>query len=155
MHKKFFMIVIILLAVAAGLAASASVLHRSRGFDSQGDWMLKHMTRKLNLTTAQQTQIKSIMAEERTKITPLTEQLRQNAQAENATINGNFDEAKARAFADQQATIMSNLTVEKLRAKSKIYAVLTPEQQEKARQLAQRRLEHSKRRLEKTQQTAP
>jgi periplasmic protein CpxP/Spy len=119
--------------------------------------MFKHMAKQLNLTEAQQTQIKSIMAEERAKTKPLMEQLRQNEQAQNAGINGGFDEAQARAFASKQAQITSDLIVEKQRTKSQIYSVLTPDQRQKALQLMQqheqRRQERLQKKSDQTQQT--
>ena len=149
MHKKFFMVTAILLAVAAGLTASVSAQEPRRGFRHQHGWMLQHMTQELNLTGAQQTQIKSILADERTKIAPLMQQMRQNEQAQNSTVNGSFDEAQARAFAGKQAQIMSDLIVEKQRAKSQIYAVLTPEQRQKALQLMQQHEQHRQERMQK------
>ena len=123
MHKKFFIATAIVLALAAGLAASAATRYGG-GYGRHGG-MLKRMTRELNLTDAQQTQIKSIMTAEKAKIQPLRQQLRQNEQAENANINGTFDQAQATAFAGKQSQIMGDLIVEKERAKSQIYAVLT------------------------------
>jgi Spy/CpxP family protein refolding chaperone len=147
MHKKFFLITAILLAVAAGLAATVSAQGRGRGFGHQHGW-LKHMSKQLNLTEAQQTQIKTILADERGKTAPLRQQLRQNEQAQNAATNGSFDEAQARAFAGKQAQIMSDLMVEKQRAKSQIYSLLTPDQRQKALQLMQ---QHEQRRQERMQ----
>ncbi len=135
MHKKFFIATAIVLALAAGLAASAAT--RVGGGYGRHGGMLKRMTREF-----QQTQIKSIMMAEKTKVQPLKQQLRQNAQAENANINGTFDQAQATAFAGKQAQIMGDLIVEKERAKSQIYAVLTPDQRQKAVQLMQ---EHKQR----------
>jgi protein CpxP len=149
MHKKFFIITAILLAVAAGLATSASAQHPGRGFGHHDGWMLKYMAKQLNLTESQQTQIKAIMADGKTKTMPLMQQLRQNKQAQDASINGAFDEAQARIFAGKQAQIMSDLTVEKLRTKSQIYAVLTPEQRQKAQQLMQERQQHRQERMKK------
>src|SRR5260221_9255227 len=131
MYKKFCIITAILLAVAAGLTASVSAQGPHRGFGHRDGWMLKHMTKQLNLTEAQQAQIKSIMAEERSKTKPLMQQLRQNEQAQNASVNGSFDEAQARAFASKQTQIMSDLIVEKQRTKSQIYSVLTPDQRDR------------------------
>jgi protein CpxP len=107
------------------------------------------MTRQLNLTADQQTQIKGILAEEKTKIKPITQQLRQNEQAENANINGSFDETQARAFAGKQAQLMTDLIVEKQRTRSKVYAVLTPEQRQKAQQLMQERQQRRQDRMKK------
>ena len=154
MHKKFLIIPAILMALAAGLATSA--LAQRPGFGHHGGWM-RHMAKQLNLTDAQQTQIKGIMATEKTKIKPLMQQMRQNQQAQDANINGSFDENQARAFAGKQAQIMTDLIVEKQRMRSEVYAVLTPEQRQKAQQLMlerqQRRQERMKQHAEQTQQT--
>lgn len=152
MHKKFFIVTAILLAVAAGLTASVSAQGQRRGFGHRHGWMLHRMTRALNLTDAQQTQIKSIMADSRTRTKPLMQQLRQNEQAQNASINGNFDEAAARAFAGKQAQIMSNLIVEKQRTKSQIYSVLTPDQRQKALQLIEQHEQRRQERMKKSDQ---
>jgi Spy/CpxP family protein refolding chaperone len=146
MHKKFLIVTAILLAVAAGLSASVYAQGPRHGFRHGG--MLRHMAKQLNLTEAQQTQIKSIMADGRAKTKPLMQQLRQNEQAQNAAVNGTFDETQARAFANKQAQIMSDLTVERQRTKSQIYSVLTPDQRQKALQLMQ---QHEQRRQERLQ----
>jgi Spy/CpxP family protein refolding chaperone len=101
----------------------------------------------LNLTEAQQTQVKSILADEKTKIKPMMQQLRQNQPAEDANVNGSFDEAQARAFANKQAQLMTDLIVEKERMRSQVYAVLTPEQRQKALQLMQERQQHRQERM--------
>ena len=147
MHKKSIILAVILMALAAGLAATASAQHRGMGFGRNNGWMLKHMTRQLNLTEAQQTQIKGIMASEKTKIKPMMQQLRQNQQAEDANVNGSFDENQARAFANKQAQLMTDLIVEKERMRSQVYAVLTPEQRQKALQLMQERQQHRQERM--------
>lgn len=149
MFRKSIILVAILMAVAAGLATSAFAQHRHMGFGHHDGWMLKRMTRQLNLTEAQQTQIKGIMAGEKTKIKPLMQQLRQNEQAEQASINGTFDENQARAFAGKQAQLTADLIVEKERMRSQVYAVLTPEQRQKAQQLMQERQQHRQERMKK------
>ncbi|MGZ4877851.1 MAG: Spy/CpxP family protein refolding chaperone [Candidatus Angelobacter sp.] len=147
--KSIIIIAAILMAVAAGLATTAFAQHSGMGLGRHNGWMLKHMTRQLNLTEAQQTQIKGIMAEEKAKIMPMMQQLRQNEQAENANVNGSFDENQARAFAGKQAQLMTDLIVEKERARSQVYAVLTPEQRQKALQLMQERQQHRQERMKK------
>ena len=147
MSRKSIILVAILMAVAAGLATSAFAQHRHMGFGRHKGWMLKRMTKQLNLTEAQQTQIKGIMAGEETKIKPLMQQLRQNEQAEQANINGTFDENQARAFAGKQAQLTADLIVEKERMRSQVYAVLTPEQRQKALQLMQERQQHRQERM--------
>ena len=157
MKKKFFLgLTAIILAAAAGLAGTAMAQGPGRGFGPgfrhHSGWMLRHMTKELNLTTDQQNQIKNIMQAEKTKTRPLMQQMRQNEQQQNAAINGNFDEAQARAFASKQAQIMSDLIVEKQRTKSQIYAVLTPEQRQKAQQLMQERQQKIQQRMQKRSQ---
>jgi periplasmic protein CpxP/Spy len=159
MNKKLFLVpVAIILAVAAGLAGTvyAQGAGPGSGFGRRhGGWMLKHMAKKLNLTNAQQGQIKTIMQGERAKMQPLMQQLRQNEQAQNAAITGDFNESQARAFAQKQTQIMNDLIVEKQRVKSQIYAVLTPEQRQKALQLMQQREQrHQERMQKKSQQQA-
>lgn len=143
MYKKFFIVTALVLAVAAGLTvavAQGATGHHGR----HSGWMLQRMTQELNLTTAQQTQVKGILETQRAKIQPLMQQLRQGRQQWNSSNSGGaFDEAQARSFANQQAQIMSNLMVERARTKSQIYAVLTPDQRQKADQLMQ---EHQQRR---------
>jgi Spy/CpxP family protein refolding chaperone len=157
MSKKLFIIPAILMALTAGLATAALAQGSGGGFGHHHKgWMLKRMTKQLNLTDAQQTQIKGIMAGEKTKIKPLMQQLHQNQQAQDANINGTFDENQARAFASKQAQVMTDLIVEKQRMRSQVYAVLTPEQRQKAQQLMQerqqRRQERMKQQAEQTQQ---
>jgi len=147
MHKKSIIFAAILMALAAGLATTAFGQHRGMGFGRHNGWMLKHMARQLNLTEAQRTQIKGIMANEKTKIKPMMQQLRQNEQAENANVNGTFDENQARTFANKQAQLMTDLIVEKERMRSQVYAVLTPEQRQKALQLMQERQQHRQERM--------
>jgi protein CpxP len=151
MHKKSIILAAILMALAAGLATTAFAQHRGMGFGHNNGWMLKHMTKQLNLTEAQQTQIKGIMADEKTKIKPMMQQLRQNQKAEDANVNGSFDENQARAFASKQAQLMTDLIVEKERMRSQVYAVLTPEQRQKALQLMQERQQHRQERMSKKQ----
>jgi protein CpxP len=149
MHKKSIILAAIFMALAAGLATTAFGQQRGMDFGRNNGWMLKHMTKQLNLTEAQQTQIKGIMDSEKTKIKPMMQQLRQNQQAEDANMNGSFDENQARAFANKQAQLMTDLIVEKERMRSQVYAVLTPEQRQKALQLMQERQQHRQERMKK------
>jgi Spy/CpxP family protein refolding chaperone len=149
MHRKFIIVAAILMAVAAGLATSSFAQHPGMGFGRHCGWMLKHMAKQLNLTEAQQTQIKGIMADEKTKIKPMMQQLRQNEQAQNANVNGTFDEAQTQAFANKQSQLMASLIVEKQRIRSEVFAVLTPEQRQKAQELMQERQQRRQERMKK------
>jgi protein CpxP len=158
MNKKFFMVLTLVLAAAAGLATTALAEGRGK-FGHHKGWMLQKMTRELNLTEAQQAQIKTILQTQRAKIQPLRQQLHQNQQAQSAAMTGAFDETQARAFAGKQTQIMSDLIVQRQRTQSEIYAVLTPDQRSKAQQLTQqheqRRLQHMQKHSQQPMQVPP
>ncbi|HAF14242.1 MAG TPA: hypothetical protein DCK93_02255 [Blastocatellia bacterium] len=98
-----------------------------------GPGMLEHLTRELNLTDAQQTQIKAILDGAQAATEPLEKKMDEaHKQLEAATANGQFDETQVRALANQQAQVMADTIVEHERTKSKIYNVLTAEQRAKA-----------------------
>jgi periplasmic protein CpxP/Spy len=151
MHKKFFIVIAIVLAVAAGLTATVYAQGPHRGFGHRHGGMLEKMTRELNLSEAQQTQIRNIMADERSRTKPLQEKLRQNRLAQSLKVDGGFDDTQVRAFANNQAQIMRDLIIEKEKTRSQIYSVLTPDQRQKALQLIQ---QHEQRRQERQQQAS-
>ncbi|HYL92165.1 MAG TPA: Spy/CpxP family protein refolding chaperone [Alphaproteobacteria bacterium] len=153
MNKKSLVTVGIVLVLTAGVALSAvTAVYAFPGHAGyRHGRMFRHMARQLNLTDAQKTQIKDILKAEKPRVQPLMQQLRDNRKAQNANYTGVFDEAQARAFANKQAQIMSDLAVEHERVKAQIYAVLTPEQRQKAKDLMQ---EHRQRR-EKFLQNSP
>ena len=119
----------VLSAVAFGQAGMrrAAFGHRG-GFDS----LLGRMGDYLELTDAQRTQMKSIMAKEKGTMRPLMQQLaygnQQMRQLEEAST---FDEAKVRALATQQSQTLTELMVQKARIKSEMVQVLTPDQKTK------------------------
>jgi periplasmic protein CpxP/Spy len=149
MRRKFFIAVALVFTLAAGL--TVTMFAQGHGM-RHGRGMLQHMTKALNLTEAQQAQVKTIMQAERAKVQPIMQQLRQNEQAQNTGVTGEFDEAKARDFAQKQSQLMADMIVEKQRTKSQIYAVLTPEQRQKALQLMQQREQRRSQRMQKHQQ---
>jgi len=78
----------------------------------------------------------SIRLDERAKMKPMFQKLKDGRKQLIALAkSGKFDEAKARAIAKGQADILADIIVEKTRMKSRMYAVLTPEQRAKAEQL--------------------
>ena len=95
-----------------------------------------HLWKKLNLTDAQKKEMFSIRLEERGKMKPLVQKLKDGRKQLHALgKSGQFDEAKVRSVAKGQADIRIELIVEKERMKSRMYAVLTPEQRAKAEQI--------------------
>ena len=108
--------------------------------EHRGKWKGHHrhfgLWKKLNLTEAQRNQIKTIMSEERPKMKPLFQQLKAGREQLNALItSGPFDEAKVQSIAKGQEATLADMIVARERMKSRIYAVLTPEQRARAEKL--------------------
>jgi len=100
------------------------------GFE-MGEHMLDFFTDMLNLSDAQQTQIKAVMQKEHPVIKPLMQQSRQIDQQLHQYAEGTYDEAKVRALATQKAQVEAELTVQKTRIHSELFQLLTPDQQAK------------------------
>jgi len=95
-----------------------------------------HFWKKLNLTDEQKKEMFSIRLDERAKMKPMFQKLKDaHKQIIDLVKAAKFDEAKVRAIAKGQADIIADIIVERARMKSRIYAVLTPEQRAKAEQL--------------------
>jgi len=69
---------------------------------------------------------------------PLFEQLKAGRDKLRALPKGQFDEAKVRAIAKGQSDTFADIIVAKERMKSRMYAVLTPEQRTKAEQMREK-----------------
>jgi Spy/CpxP family protein refolding chaperone len=119
--------------------ARAGMQHGQWGRHFGGPGMLEHMARELNLTDAQQVQVKTILEAAHAAVEPLHKKMEEaHKQIEAATANGQFDEAQIRAIANQQAQAMVDSIVEHERTKAKIYSILTAEQRVKADELHKR-----------------
>ncbi len=153
MKKKYLAIALALL-VAAG-AVTAVWAHTHEG----GHGMFRHqmgwIARKLDLSDAQKTQIKSMIDAERANFQPLLQQLAsEHQQMLAATHSGTFDEVQVRTIANQQAQTLADLIVIRERVISKAYnQVLTPDQRTKADALRQQMAERFTKKLQ--EQTQP
>ena len=108
-----------------------------------GDHILSYYTDVLDLTDAQQTEIKAIMTKEEPTLHPLMQQLGQtHTQMRQLEESATFDEAKVRAVAAQQAQTMIDLAVEKARMKNEMFQLLTPEQKTKLQTVESRHQQH-------------
>lgn len=95
--------------------------------------MVDHMAKELGLNAEQTMQIKAIFEGARAGEDARHARLDElHKQLEAATANGQFDEARVREIANQQAQLMADQMVEHMRMKSKAYSILTPEQRIKA-----------------------
>src|SRR5882724_1801441 len=156
MKTKYFKIaaVVLVLAVMAAIAVSQTMRRaHMRGDGMFGGPMLGYYVHKLDLTDAQQAQVKAIMAKEKPAIQPLMLQMAQgHAQLRDLVINGGFDEAKVRELASQQSQTMTELTVQHARIASELVQVLTPEQKTKLTALI---TQHQQRMMNRLQGTTP
>ncbi|MBS1811980.1 MAG: Spy/CpxP family protein refolding chaperone [Acidobacteria bacterium] len=148
MKKKIIITVSVLALVITG-AIFAVASHRpfggqhrfgGRGFAGNPEKFiekaLQRATVVLDLTEAQQQQIKAIVTAEKPVVQPLVEQLATTRkELQQATNNGQFNEQQVQAIASKQGQTLTQLIVEKERVKSQIYAVLTPEQRAKAEKI--------------------
>ncbi len=122
------------LGVLLGLVLTVAVTRslraaEMRGYGMSGGHMVHFFSDYLDLTDAQQQQVKQILAKDQPALQPLIQQMHQNRQQLRQVIeSGTFDEAKVRALASQQTQTMTELTVQKTRMYSDLYQVLTADQ---------------------------
>jgi len=127
------------LVVALSIAgvALAQGMHRHGGPMADfgfglGGPMLGYYSDVLDLTQAQQDQMKAILEKEKPTIQPLMKQLMQ-AHKDLSSLEdaGTFDEAKVRALAAANTQTLTELIVQKARIHSELAQVLTADQKTK------------------------
>jgi protein CpxP len=140
MKSSYFKItaVALVLAVTVAIGVSQTVKRAHMRGDGMfaGDMFGRHMlgffAHKLDLTDAQQAQVKDIMTKEKPTIQPMMLQMAQShRQLRQLVMSGSFDEAKVRELASQQTQTMTELTVQRARIASELYQILTAEQKTK------------------------
>ena len=105
-----------------------------------GGHMLHFFSDYLDLTSAQQEQVKSIMEKEKPAIQSAMQQMGQfHSQMRTLEEASTFDEAKVRALATQQSQAMTEMIVQKARIKNELLQVLTPDQKTKLAQFESKR----------------
>jgi periplasmic protein CpxP/Spy len=145
-----------LVVVLAGAVAISQTLKPARyGRGMHGGHMLGFFARQLDLTDAQRSQMKQIMAQEKPTVKPLMQQLAQGRrQLVQLELSANFDENAVRNLASQQAQTMTDLTVERARIANQMFNVLTPDQKTKLNQLMAERQQRFQQRMQEHQQPA-
>lgn len=114
---------------------------RSRMNDDQAGCLghIDQMTETLGLSDSQRQDVEAIMTAQQEDQAPLKEKIvAGQQQLWEAAQDGEIDETKVKALADEQARLMSEMMVSRIRMKSQIFAILTPEQREKAEELGER-----------------
>src|SRR5947209_15210990 len=112
------------LLVAAFAVLTASLVARSQTADEAppahmhghefagGEHMMGFFAKKLNLTDDQKAQMKAIMQKEHPTMKPLFQQEHQLDTQLRQYVEGNFDQAKVQALAQQKAQVQAQLTVQ-------------------------------------------
>ena len=145
--------------IKMGLAALAIVLfagfaiaqhhERSHGGEFFGEHALGFFTDYLDLTSAQQGQIKQIIAKEKPAMEPLFKQeMQSHEQMLQLIQSGSFDEAKAQTIATQGAQVHAQLEVQHARIISEAYQILTAEQKTKLAQFLAKREQRFERHMQ-------
>jgi len=120
-----------------------------RGGDFFGGPMLGFFSDYLDLTDAQQAQIKQIIAKEKPALEPLFQQEMQTHEQMMALIqSGTFDETKAQAIATQGAQVHAQLEVQHARIANEAYQVLTADQKTKLAQFITKREQRFEQRMQ-------
>lgn len=125
------------------------------GGDLFGGGMLGFFSDYLDLTDAQQAQIKQIVAKEKPALEPLFKQEMQTHEQMMALIqSGTFDEAKAQAIATQGAQVRAQLEVQHARIANEAYQVLTADQKTKLAQFITKREQRFEQHMQEREQGA-
>ena len=94
------------------------------------------LARTLDLTDAQKEQVKTILETEREKVAPLRQTLGETREKIRRAVEATpFDEAAVRSLAASQNETRTEMIVSRARVQSKIFALLSPEQRERAKKL--------------------
>jgi periplasmic protein CpxP/Spy len=148
---RFVRIAPISLVLATALL-TGSAMAQGPGGHRGGDFLGPMMMDMLDLTDAQQAQIKQIYQNGKTSMKPLWSQERESHLAMIKLItSGAFDPAKAQAIASQESQVRAQLEVEHAQLAAQAYQILTPEQKTKLNEFLakreqraeQHRMEHS------------
>ncbi len=131
--------IVVLLASSCALAEDGPPLMHG----GMGGHELRFLSRYLDLTDAQKTQIKQLLASERSTADPLMQQVHQgHLQMTQLEQSGNFDETKAQSIAVSLSQTESQLEVQHAKVQAQIFQLLTADQKTKMTQLTQEREQH-------------
>ena len=143
----------VLLPASFALAQGGPPPHEGGPF---GQHEIAFLSDYLDLSDAQQTQVKQLMSNERTSLKPLMEQERQSHEQMKALVeSATFDEAKAQTIASAQSQISAQIMVAKARTDFQIYQLLTADQKTKLAQLNAKREARMTQRMQQQQDAPP
>jgi Spy/CpxP family protein refolding chaperone len=109
--------------------------------------------RELNLTSAQQEQVRSLMQSRQDEMRPLAERAMTAREAlHQATTSGTLDEGLVRTRASEVAAAEADIAVAQARLYADLFQVLTAEQQAKVKEIQTQRQERTQNRRERFDQ---
>lgn len=154
---KFGRMSVIFAALAMALLAGTAMAQgpRRQGGDLFGP-MMGMMSDMLDLTDAQQAQIKEIFQNGRSTMKPLWQQEHQSQHAMMQLItSGSFDQAKAQEIANQESKIHAQLEVQHAQLAARAYQVLTADQKTKMNEFLAKRQQRMEQHMQEHSQEAP
>lgn len=123
------------------------------GGDFFGGPMLGFFTDMLDLTDAQQAQIKQIIATQKPAMEPLfTQEKASHEQMMQLIQSGTFDQAKAQSIANQESQVHAQLEVLHAQIASQAYQVLTADQKAKFAQFIAKRQQRMQQHMQEHEQ---
>lgn len=123
------------------------------GGDFFGGPMLGFFTDLLDLTDAQQAQIKQIFATQKPAMEPLfTQESASREQMMQLIQSGIFDQAKAQSIANQESQVHARIEVLHAQIASQAYQVLTAEQKTKFTQFIAKRQQRMQQHMQEREQ---
>lgn len=101
--------------------------------------MIERLSAKLGLSDEQKAQSTAILEESKGRIEPLMQALKETRKSvRDLGTDGVYNEAEVTRIAAEQAETAKQLFVEKEKTKAALFAILTPEQREQAKELHER-----------------
>ena len=123
-----------------------------RGFALRRELGIRH----LDLSEAQQEQVRGILESHRAELTNIRERLRVAFRNLNDVVTaGSFDEAAVRSRSAEVAAVQSDAAVLRAKVHSEVWSILTGEQQQEAAELKAKMLERMEQRRQRMQQRRP
>jgi periplasmic protein CpxP/Spy len=100
-----------------------------------GGPMMGFLSKQLDVTDAQKTQMKAVMEKEHATMHPLMQQMHALDQQLKQYTEGTYDQAKVQALVSQQSQTLVQLKVQETRIHNELYQLLTPDQQAKFKEI--------------------
>jgi Spy/CpxP family protein refolding chaperone len=146
------LIVVVLLGCAFALAQQPGFGPRGQG-PGPGGLASGLMLRELNLTEAQQQQVRQLTEQLREQSRTLVDAVRKGEEARRAAVEAvPLDETRIRTAMQQLGDAQTELAILQARFHSDVYALLTPEQQQQAQKRRAEREARLKQRQDRLQQ---